>query len=46
MEEARMKIESNLSNYVTEISKLYSVNKQEAEKILAENIKVNSKIIE
>jgi hypothetical protein len=46
MEEAKMKIEANLSNYITEISKLYSVNKQEAEKILAENIRVNSDIFE
>jgi hypothetical protein len=39
MEEARMRIETNLSNYIREISKLYSVNEQDAEKILAENIK-------
>lgn len=46
MEEIRLKIENNLSNYVTEIGKLYSVNKEEAEKILQENIKVNSQVFE
>jgi hypothetical protein len=40
------KIESNLSNYVVEIAKLNNVNKQEAEIILKENIKINSLVFE
>lgn len=41
-----MRIESNLSNYVTEIAKINNINKQEAEAILKENIKINSGVFE
>lgn len=46
VEESKMKIEANISNYITEIARLHNVNKQEAEKILKENIKINSEVFE
>lgn len=48
IEEAKAKIDANLSNYVTEISSLSinNVNKQEAESILQENIKINSLVFD
>jgi hypothetical protein len=46
LEEAKGRIEANLSNYVSEIAKIHGVSKKEAEKILQENIKINKEIIE
>lgn len=46
IEEAKMRIENNLSNYVAEIAKINNVNKQEAEAILKENIEINSGVFE
>lgn len=46
IEEAKLKIEANLSNYVAEIAKMNNINKQEAERLLKENIEINSKIFE
>jgi len=46
IEEARMRIEANLSNYITEIANMNNVNKEEAEAILKENIKINSEVFE
>ena len=46
IEEAKMRIEANLSNYITEIAIMNNVNKQEAEAILKENIKINSEVFE
>lgn len=41
-EEALIKIQANLSNYVTEIAKMNNVNKQEAHNMFKENIEINS----
>ena len=41
-EEALIKIQNNLSNYITEIAKMNNINKQEAEKMFKENIEINS----
>lgn len=46
VEEAKIRIEAYLSNHVTEIAKIYNVNKQEAESILKDNIEIYSKVFE
>ena len=39
-EDARARIDANLSNYVDEIAKIRGVSKREAEKFSKENIKI------
>jgi hypothetical protein len=46
LEEVTLKIAHNLSNYVTEIARMQGVSQTEAEKILAENIKINKAVFE
>lgn len=46
LEEAKGRIEANLSNPISEIAKIYGVSKKEAEKILQENIAVNKRIFD
>lgn len=44
LQEAKARIEANLSNYITEIARIHGVSKQEAKHILEENIKINKDI--
>jgi len=46
VEEAMARIQANLSNYITEISKLNGISQREAEEVLKENIKINKEVFE
>lgn len=46
LQEAKARIEANLSNYITEIARIHGVSKKEAQRILEENIKINQAVFE